>query len=214
MKSQLLQTSAGSREWYINMKNQQGSITNHHIPPLNGRNGICTSSADKAQLQADHFAEKMTVKGPDGCLPKIRMQTNKSLESNSTTERAVLNDFRSLDTAKACGLDSISPHPLKNCAEQLASPLGCMFSNCLKQNRWPVLWKMASVVLVHKRGSKNEVNSYRSISLLLTICKVFERLIASVILAFFNENSLLNNRQFGFRDGKSASNLLLNLSSD
>ena len=84
----------------------------------------------------------------------------------------------------------------------------------MKQNRWPELWKNAFVVLVHKRGSKKEAYNYRPISFLPIIGKVFERLFTSALIAFFIENSLLNNRRFGFREGKSGSNLLLNLSSD
>ena len=130
------------------MKNEQGLNTEHRIPPLNGRNGASTSSTGKAQLLADYFAEKMTVPDADGCLPKIRMQTNKSLESISFTERAVLDELRSLDTAKACCQDSINPHALKSCAQQLASPLARLFSNCLQQNRLRELWEKASVAPV------------------------------------------------------------------
>ena len=98
------------------MKNQKGLITDHRVPPLNCRNGLCTSSTDKAQLVADHFAEKMTIQDADSCLAKISKQTNKSLESVSITERAVLNELRSLNTAKACGPDFKPAHSEKLCS--------------------------------------------------------------------------------------------------
>ena len=50
-----------------------------------------------------------------------------------------------------------------------------------------------------KRGDVSQLNNYRPISLLPTISKVFERIIYSQLYAYFNENNLLTEQQYGFR---------------
>ena len=155
----------------------------------------------------------MSVPDADQSTHDTMNLTEKQLNSFNVTSQSVLKELKSLDTSKATGPDGVSPHILKNCAQQLAAPLAALFTNCLKQKRWPKLWKKASVVAVHKKDSKNEVKNYRPISLLSIIGKIFERLIAAEVTRFLDENFLLSNRQFGFRGGRSTSDLMLQLSS-
>ena len=50
-----------------------------------------------------------------------------------------------------------------------------------------------------KRGDTAQLNNYRPISLLPTISKVFERVIYSQLYAYFNDNNLMSEQQYGFR---------------
>ena len=50
-----------------------------------------------------------------------------------------------------------------------------------------------------KRGDTALLNNYRPISLLPTISKVFERVIYSQLYAYFNDNNLMSEQQYGFR---------------
>jgi hypothetical protein len=45
----------------------------------------------------------------------------------------------------------------------------------------------------------NKLTSYQQISLLLTVCKVFEKLFLKRLLPMVENNGLINNHQFGFR---------------
>ncbi|XP_046986001.1 uncharacterized protein LOC124556004 [Schistocerca americana] len=46
-------------------------------------------------------------------------------------------------------------------------------------------------------------NNYRPVSLLPTFSKIIERIIFVRLMAFFDKNSIINGRQFGFQKGKS-----------
>ena len=61
-------------------------------------------------------------------------------------------------------------------------------------------------VFLKKNGKKNDGNpaSYRPISLLLNLGKIYELAIANRIIAISTKNSWLSPLQFGFRSGKSA----------
>ena len=79
-----------------------------------------------------------------------------------------------------------------------------MSSGCL-----PALWKWSVVVPLFKSGSRCSPSNYRPISLTSVCCKTLERLIATHIMDFLEENQLLSNRQFGFRRGRSTEDQLL-----
>ena len=69
------------------------------------------------------------------------------------------------------------------------------------------------MVSVHK-NSRSEPSNYRPVALLSVVCKVLERIVAEVICQYLSENHLLSDRQFGFRPGRSTSDLLLLFSKD
>lgn len=77
----------------------------------------------------------------------------------------------------------------------------------------PLVWstseKVAKVILVPKPGKpKQEVSSYRPISLLPVIGKVFERCIYRHLADFLRAKDILRNHQFGFRAGHSTTHQL------
>ena len=184
LRKEILSSSAGCSKWWKSIKKHQDSSADQVIPPLNHSGGVCTSAQDKAELLAKYFADKMSVPDADQSTHDTMNLTEKQLNSFNITSQSVLKELKSLDTSKATGPDGVSPHILKNCAQQLAAPLAALFTNCLKQKRWPKLWKKASVVAVHKKDSKNEVKNYRPISLLSVIGKIYERLIAAEVTRF------------------------------
>ncbi|KAG0717912.1 putative RNA-directed DNA polymerase from transposon BS [Chionoecetes opilio] len=68
--------------------------------------------------------------------------------------------------------------------------------------------------LVHKKGGKSEAKNYRPVSLLPVLSKVIETVVASKVREHLERNHMLCNRQFGFRQGRSAADLHLLLTSD
>ena len=52
---------------------------------------------------------------------------------------------------------------------------------------------------LHKTGDKIQFGNYRSISILLSLSKIFERVIFDQLSAYFTNNSLMCVNLFGFR---------------
>ncbi len=65
------------------------------------------------------------------------------------------------------------------------------------------------MIPVHKKDSRTDPSHYRPISLLSAMGEVFERMVATVIGQHLTDNNLLSPHQFGFRPGRSTSDLLL-----
>ena len=85
-----------------------------------------------------------------------------------------------------------------------------MLNVCLTENRKPKIWKQAKIIAILKPGKDSAIQkSYRPISLLCHMYKLYERLILNRIAPSVNRH--LIKEQAGFRPGKSCCSQLLNL---
>ena len=62
----------------------------------------------------------------------------------------------------------------------------------------PDQWKEAEIVPIHKGGSKAIMANFRPVALTSIVCKVFEKIICSAILAFLAAHHLITQQQHGF----------------
>ena len=140
--------------------------------------------------------------------PEEEILWPRSWQQDLVTTEQIERLLSAVDVTKAIGPDDVSPRLLKRCTKELSGPLSTVFTSCLRENKWPLQWKEARVVSVHK-NSRSEPSNYRPVALLSVVCKVLERIVAEVICQYLSENHLLSDRQFGFRPGRSTSDLLL-----
>ena len=110
---------------------------------------------------------------------------------------------------KGTGPDEVSQRLLKHCDSELSAPLTTVFLCSLSDNKCPSVWKEARVVPIHKKSSRHEPSSYKSVSLLSMIGKVLEQVVNTAFYQHLDENHLLSERQFGFRLDRSTADLLL-----
>lgn len=101
---------------------------------------------------------------------------------------------------KAPGFDGLFNVQLKKLGPKAYSLFASIFNRCLELGYFPVQWKVAKVIPILKPG-KDPTNpkSFRPISLLSSISKLFERLIYHRALEVTELNDILLEEQFGFR---------------
>lgn len=81
-----------------------------------------------------------------------------------------------------------------------------MFNSVLRLTHFPTQWKLAKIIMVLKPNKQeNYVTSYRPISLLPVISKVFERLLQKRLFPILDALNILPDHQFGFRHGHGTS---------
>jgi hypothetical protein len=81
--------------------------------------------------------------------------------------------------------------------------LTTIYNNILRLTYFPVLWKFAQIIMNHKPGNPQIVTSYRPISLLPIISKIFERILLKRIQMDDDINTKIPTHQFGFRENHS-----------
>ena len=125
------------------------------------------------------------------------------------TEEEVIKVIKNLDTKKSAGHDGISILIIKKLADELSNPLTYIFNMSLKSGIVPDQLKIARVVPIHKKDSKNVFNNYRPISVLPGFSKILERLVFNRCISFLNKYNILYENQFGFRP-KHSTNMAIN----
>ena len=105
--------------------------------------------------------------------------------------------FSTRDVSKDTGLDGVGPRLLKLSYGIIAKSLTVIANKCLTIGRFPSIWKQAKVSPLHKRGAKDELNSYRPISVLPYLSKLLEKFIQKHFVSYLDSFDLIHNSQSG-----------------
>ena len=94
-----------------------------------------------------------------------------------------------------------APTNIIKCANNLIAPvLSTIFNYCMRKGCYPDQLKVAHVIPIYKKkGKKDQCSSYRPISLLGNINRLFEKIIYKRLYNFFHKFNVLNFNQYGFR---------------
>ncbi|KAJ2952535.1 hypothetical protein O0L34_g6854 [Tuta absoluta] len=116
------------------------------------------------------------------------------------TEMEVRNALKTLKPRKAPGPDGITNRVLKILPDHLINRLTLILNAAMASCTFPACWKEAIVIGIHKPGKPaNEPTSYRPISLLNPLAKLYERMIYARLRDHAETNNLIPDEQFGFR---------------
>ena len=83
----------------------------------------------------------------------------------------------------------------------------CMKS--LDTGKLPLSWSRANIAPIFKKGDRSLAANYRPISLTSICCKILEHIIFTNIMNHFECNSVLTDRQHGFRSKHSRESQLI-----
>ena len=143
----------------------------------------------------------------------LHNSSNFSMYLYPTTNSEIVKCIKSLKTF-SCGHDDIPPAVLKNAADEIAVPLTHIVNLTLKTGIFPDALKQAKVIPLLKSGNRSDIKNYRPISILPAFSKIFEKVITSRLVSFFEHNNLLTDNQHGFRAGRSTETAILQFTSN
>ena len=192
------------------------------VPTLHGKKGLAISDTDKTEVLADHYElvhyliQDYGDPGTDGSVNKKYREIATSLPDLVAIELVTPKEIRlavmRTGSRKAPGHDGMQNILLKNLPKKAYVQINYIFNACLKLCHFPDRWKIANILPFHKTGKdKLFAASYRPISLLRSLAKIFERIIFNRILAFENKHKMLISEQFGFRQKRSRVQQLIRL---
>ena len=104
---------------------------------------------------------------------------NNSIFLESCTPAEILKIIENMKSTKASGPNSISTNLLIEFSQYLVYPLASIINKSLKEGSFPSLNKEAGVCHIHKKNEREKCATYRPISLLPNISKIFERVMSN-----------------------------------
>ncbi|GBP21610.1 RNA-directed DNA polymerase from mobile element jockey [Eumeta japonica] len=120
--------------------------------------------------------------------------------------------IKELKPRKAPGLDGVNNNAIKCFSAPLVALLVAFFNACIQNCHFPEAWKEAVIIGIPKPGKPRDLpTSYRPISLLSGLGKLFEKVLNSRLSDHLLGNGLIINEQFGFRPNHSCPQQALRL---
>jgi ribonuclease HI len=176
------------------------------IPPLSSTNGQVTSNEGKAQLLLDTFFPKAVDP-----LGDLRPSIEPPLAWQPITEAEI---HRSLVTTKANsapGADGLPTLVWQKLWPYVAKTIHQIFNASLDLGYHPKAWRTAAIVVLRKPGKPDYTipKAYRPISLLNTLGKLLEAVVAKRLSFYAEKYNLLPDTQYGARPGRSTEQALL-----
>jgi hypothetical protein len=167
-----------------------------HVPPLkNAQGGWARRDEEKAELFAQHLA---TVFQPNEVqIDDVNTLRDKLPEEKIklVTPAEVKREITNMKVKKAPGINKITSNILKQLPRKGIVMLTYLINACFRLKYVPLCFKTAEIIMIKKPDKPaNEVTSYRPISLLPVVSKLFEKLFSKRLKPLIN----LPDFQFGF----------------
>ena len=141
---------------------------------------------ENGEILNSFFTDQCSPLSNRSVLPsELPLRADSTLSTCHFAKEDILRIINNLDPNKAHGHDEISIRMLKICGDSICRPLNIIFKTCLRTGKFPLEWKKANIVPIHKKGDKQAVKNYRPVSLLPICGKIFERLLYNEMLNFF-----------------------------
>ncbi|MGL5707139.1 MAG: endonuclease/exonuclease/phosphatase family protein, partial [Aeromonas sp.] len=173
-----------------------------------GGNEIATSDSSKAEAFRLYF-QSVYHRDEGFCIPNGCPDSSQAISSIRFSNDLVGKLLSTLKRNKSPGPDGIYSEIIRPLADLLKDPVSELFRESLDTGIVPKDWRQATVVAIHKSGSKESVENYRPVSLTSLFSKVMERIVRDHICSHLSKYCLLSNSQHGFREKRSClSNLL------
>ena len=106
------------------------------------------------------------------------------LDDTITTDEVALQ-IRKMNADKACGPDGITPGVFKLLPANWLVILTVLFNSVFLSASYPATWTTAKFFTIFKKGNRQATRSYRGISVLISITKIYDLVLCARLRALF-----------------------------
>ena len=116
------------------------------------------------------------------------------------SKEEILKAIKFLKINKSSGNDDILNEYFHKAAEILIEPLHILVNKILISGSFPKQWAMGLIVPIHKKGSYDDPNNYRGITLISCFAKLFTSVLNNRLKKkWADDNDVSSDAQFGFK---------------
>ena len=141
----------------------------------------------------------------------LQTDQSKIFKFKEITEKCIEMVINNLSPKNSFGYDGISTILLKHISPSIVKLITLLTNQIINTGVFPNKLKLAKVIPILKKDDPTYVTNYRPISLLPTISKVIDKIFATQLSDYFEENNLFAPNQYGFRMGHSTEHAALDL---
>ena len=143
-------------------------------------------------------------------VPSSKLPTKEDL-NKPFTKKDFKKIIQNLKTNKSEGYDCISSEMIKDSPEIMLNVIHKFINLCLEKSLVPRSWSLELILLIHKKGDKNDLGNYRGICVSSPLLKILCSLLNERVLAHCSKNELISKNQIGFQRNSRTSDHLLTL---
>lgn len=152
----------------------------------------------------------------DSCFNPLTFLNNAPKSTNSFFMLSISNQDVSdaichLKNSSSLDFYGLNSYMVKSSAEFLIEPLTLLYNKCIDVGIWPEPLKITKVSPLYKKGNRDTVDNFRPIAIVPLIGKIFEIIIKSRLIMYFENLSVFSKSQFGFREHKSTLSALMEI---
>ena len=129
----------------------------------------------------------------------------------NTTPEHIKKIIRKLQPKYSYDANGVSTKMIKSIGDEIAFPLAHIFNISLREGVFPQKLKLCRVIPIFKTGNALDCDNYRPISLLSSISKVLEKIVAQKLISHLLDNDLLYTHQYGFLPNRSTDHNLIQI---
>ena len=197
------------KETILTAKSRLFSSWSRRIPfASRGSFSACNTKADDRPSVANVFSKYVnSVYNPRSLLNLVACDCDNILENLDITTVDVISAFNSVDNKTSSGPNGIPSFFLKKCLSSLVKPVTLLMRRSIASGNLPSVWKHAFVIPIFKAGDKHNVSNYRPISILSSLAKLVNAVMAQMLSDFLLP--LIASQQHGFVNSLSTGTNLL-----
>lgn len=130
------------------------------------------------------------------------------------TPQEVYDAIRSMKNTNSCDVHDLNSKIIKETCDIILHPLTSLINLIFSSGIFPNIFKLSRVIPLFKKGDKSLPTNYRPISIISIFSKIIEIILKQRLYAYFENNLILSENQFGFRQGRSTTQAVLRVVSD
>jgi hypothetical protein len=113
-----------------------------------------------------------------------------NLQLGNTTPEHIIKIIKKFAPKSSCDVNGVSTKMIKFIGNEIARPLAHIFNISLRTGQFPENLKQCRVIPIFKSGDPLDCDNYRPISLLSSISKLLEKIVAEKLIYHLNTNDL------------------------
>ena len=188
------------------------------MPPFKEVDKVLLTNPEKCEALANHFLNShkinLNTASPmdtpaQSTFDSLKLSPSFIPDGQKISHGEIKQIVKRFKNFKAPGIDAIMSITIKRLPSVAFEFLANVFNRCLEICYFPNCWKIAKVIPLLKAGKDPTLSSsYRPISLLSCVSKIFEKLILTRLETHIFDNNIYMEEQFGFRSGHSTAHQL------